>query len=486
VTRAALAALALAVSLSATATAAAAAPLPTLGAADGVSMTHVGTEIQVRFSGAAATAAASYVGHELSIWCERQPVSGLALADTSSSSGGPTATLKQAADGTLTLAGHFSSDPFDVCAVRRPPRRRVVGRDGPFVVETGTSRPPLARDALTPAGATWIEELGHAIALQTALAPLADLAAYPLPAAFARPGVVALDGPDGTPPAGAVGYWSDGARRAAAATVSGAGRRLVYEDLGGGMTRTNTGPFAEAVDAARGGRAYLVDIARADRDAHRFAGRRPRVATAEDGVRASLAGTRLTVRFAGRSAKALRAVAGRRLSVACNAARVPDVFLGIRALLDGFQLVGARAPRRGTVLRARVRAGAADLCSITDDGAAVALVAATAAGRGVLTDLQAASVLLDGPVLAPQGATAYPPAATLVAKHKADLVALSGPDAFPPAGRRAGVWTGGDRAVMAVTSPTGHRYVVADEGNGVLRANVDQLFLQTLLLTYTE
>ena len=44
--------------------------------------------------------------------------------------------------------------------------------------------------------------------------------------------VSALAGPDDTPPAGRVGYWSDGAQHVAVVTVSALGRRLFWEGEG--------------------------------------------------------------------------------------------------------------------------------------------------------------------------------------------------------------------------------------------------------------
>ena len=49
--------------------------------------------------------------------------------------------------------------------------------------------------------------------------------------------LVALDGPEGTPPAGKLGYWTDGVRVAAVA-LTRAGRRLFFE-IDGDVTRTN-------------------------------------------------------------------------------------------------------------------------------------------------------------------------------------------------------------------------------------------------------
>jgi hypothetical protein len=149
-----------------------------------------------------------------------------------------------------------------------------------------------------------------------------------------------------------------------------------------------------------------------------------------------------------------------------------------------FQHVVVRVPRRGAILRATLRAGRpADLCSVSDDGTVVAAVALTAAGRDVFTDFGFASPFFDNIGLAAKGATTYAPAATLAARDPERLVALPGPEAFPPAGRRLGIWTSGDRAVMSVTSTTGHRFAMADEGNGVLRSNVDWLLFESVLLS---
>ena len=61
--------------------------------------------------------------------------------------------------------------------------------------------------------------------------------------------VVALTGRDGTPPVGAVGYWSDGARSVAVAIVSASGRRLFIEfDEGDDVVRTNVAGFIYSDD----------------------------------------------------------------------------------------------------------------------------------------------------------------------------------------------------------------------------------------------
>ena len=140
-----------------------------------------------------------------------------------------------------------------------------------------------------------------------------------------------------------VGYWSDGARRVALVTLSGAGRRLLIEDLGHGMQRTNLMPgFLSEPDSLPSTSSYIFNVADRDPDA----GRAPRgnhdAVSHEDGVRASLAGTRLTIRFTGRSRAALARVAGRRVSITCSAAALPEGLVDPEAVMNGFQLMRAR------------------------------------------------------------------------------------------------------------------------------------------------
>ena len=56
-------------------------------------------------------------------------------------------------------------------------------------------------------------------------------------------GLVALSSPSGTPPAGKLGYYSDGAERAVVAVLSRSGRRLFIEGEPGGVVRTNVSDF---------------------------------------------------------------------------------------------------------------------------------------------------------------------------------------------------------------------------------------------------
>jgi hypothetical protein len=458
-----------------------------LGVADGVQASRSGESLELRFTGASAMAAASYSGRTLSIECARHAVPGLLfVAGSGSERSDASATVQREADGTLSIRTTMT-DSMDVCSVPRPSLPEHRGRrQGPFDVVPNQQRPPLARIAMTPAGEQWLEEFGHVQQLMGATRRLGTGPNYPLPTATpGSSGVVALESPEASPPRNQVGYWSDGAKRVALVTMSGAGRRLLIEDLGRGMQRTNLiSDFLSEPDSMQGTVSYIFNVADRDPDA----GRAPRgnhdAVSHEDGVRASLAGTRLTIRFTGRSRAALARVAGRRVSITCSAAALPEGLVNPGAVMDGFQLMRARVPRHSRVLRARVRSSIhPDICSITDDGRPVADVAPTAAGRAALTDLAALVDLATVSSLAPKGATTYPAATAIAAKRPKRVVALAGSEDRAPSGR-IGVWTdGAQRAVLTTTSATGHRFVLADEGNGVARSNVDSLSTVSLLLT---
>jgi hypothetical protein len=55
--------------------------------------------------------------------------------------------------------------------------------------------------------------------------------------------IVALASPADTPPPGSVGYYSDGARHAAAVVLSAAGRRLFVEVDADDVLRTNVAMY---------------------------------------------------------------------------------------------------------------------------------------------------------------------------------------------------------------------------------------------------
>jgi hypothetical protein len=432
---------------------------PVLGAADGVQAAQDGKDVVIHFTGHAADDlgdSLKTVGAE--VVCEAHPVTRLRLAADRVTD--LTSTTPEVDDTGTTL--RLANTRGDVCEVRWP------GRE--------VFSPPLARVAVTPAGTAWIDALAHAGRLFDALGAIRPTTVYRPAAAVVADGagqIVALDGPAALPPPDQVGYWTDGGRRAAFTTLTGAGRPLVIEDLGNGMLRTNVSEFQLSYFPPGADDTTINAASDAD-------GLRVQVPTygapvsARDGLRASIAGGRLTVRFTGRSAATLREAAGRRVSVLC-AEPVADVLFGSadEDLAGAFDQEIVRAPRRGTVLRVHVR-NAADLCSIEDDGERLATVAATARGRRWQAETVASDELIDAigaRGIAAAGATAYPSTAAVVARRPG-LVALSGPDA-PVARGKVGVWTdGAQHALLARRLPSGVRGVYADDGNGVVRTNL--------------
>jgi hypothetical protein len=89
----------------------------------------------------------------------------------------------------------------------------------------------VAAAPITARGRTYLDELSTVALLDVPL-ELADEDGTPAPiaevVAQAHGLVVALDGPDGTPPLRKAGYWTDGVRFVSAAVTS-AGRRLFFD-----------------------------------------------------------------------------------------------------------------------------------------------------------------------------------------------------------------------------------------------------------------
>lgn len=439
--------------------------VPTLGAAEGVTATLSAERVELRLAGPAAAAVARYVGRGASIDCASHRRPGLAFGHGDGSGGysSTTATVRREADGTIVAtavrgSNHPRDPVFDVCELTRP------GEDG---------RPPLARAAVTPAGAVWIDELAHTTALFDVLVQAQGAGTYPLPEALAaKVGTTVLDSPGASPPAGQVGYWSDGQDRATLVTLSGAGRRLLLEDLGDDMLRSNVGDYTSAYVPPEGAPKGVDLHANGDKDRTRPARGDP--VAAKDGVRAVRdARHRLVVRFGGRAAAAFRRIAGRRVTVQC-ARVVPFRLFAQAALTDSLRTVVVRVPWHGGVLRTPL-SGTQDVCAITDDGHAVADLTPTAAGRDAEADLGTASILFDGAnagAAAPAGATAYPSAAAVAARLGHGAIALSGPDA-PVAAGHLGVWTdGAQRLEFVARSPSGRRLILADDGDGLMRSNL--------------
>lgn len=98
---------------------------------------------------------------------------------------------------------------------------------------------------ITADGRTYLDERFTAASLEAPFIATGTDAEHPPPTALVlqrgRGHIVALDGPDGSPPAGKIGYWTDGVRSVSAA-LSAAGRRL-FIDLERDVFRTNVLPY---------------------------------------------------------------------------------------------------------------------------------------------------------------------------------------------------------------------------------------------------
>ncbi len=447
---------------------------PVLGPADGVQATRTGATLVVTFAGDPAKWT-PLVGREVSALC--RPTADVRSLQFVKDSADDLANIvrggqeKVGTDGTLHYTLH-TDKPFDACYLTG------FGEHGEPVI--------LAQAAVTPDGAIWLDESSRANALRRLLDRAADPDGY-RPLAALGAGIVALDGPAAAPAAGATGYWTDGARHAVVSTFSAAGRLLVIEDLGDGMLRTNVLDQGEVLSAAFGaalGAAFGSIESRApDRDpGGRASPYRGKGVDTRDGVRGGFSGTRLTVRFTGRSAAAVHKVAGRRVLVSC-VVRPPRTLFGGALRSPSPHTAVVRVPRRGSTLTVALR-GIGDVCGIVDDGKGVATVLATATGRRWWADIQAVNLLdrLPDSFAAP-GGQAYLAPAAIVAGRKG-LMAMTGPGATPPLGR-VGVWTdGARRAVVTIKSASGRRLVMVDEGEGMLRTNVFVDLLGSVVLGF--
>ena len=288
--------------------------------------------------------------------------------------------------------------------------------------------------------------------------------------------MVALDTPDATPPAGKIGYWSHG-RAVSFVATSAAGRHLVLQDLGGGMLRSNVfdallswtppGGAAPPPGPTTGG--GLDDGETASGTGDEGADLGP-----GEGVTGRLAGRTLMIRFSGaKAAKTYRDdLAGRRAAVQCLAVPPPPL-LGARSIFKAPHRVFVRVPRRGGggVVRAPLPAGGHDLCAIAVGDRVAATVLVTKAGRDYLDGFLALGRLSVPGALVARGATRYPGAATIAARRP-EFVPMATPgQALTPG--QLGVWTDANRrALLATADADGHRYVLADEGDGLIRTNL--------------
>jgi hypothetical protein len=457
---------------------------------EGASATRTGDRVDLAFTPAALAAAKLKAGAKVDISCELVPLaSSLAffVTDEEAEDGTVYGQGTIGADGTtrIPLFGSEGSAPgvprpvVDKCEVERLDRLSA----------NSTFSTPITQVALTPAGVVWVDEYLRGLRLHELLVRAHGAQGY----APAAPGAVALPAPGTAPPAGQIGYWTNGTR-ATVVAVSAAGRRLVAEDLGHGMLRTNVFEQLDPVGAVS------TDVFRellepdggfAEKLSDKDRGPSPQIPGGpldpSDGVRTSRDGRRLIVRFTGRSAKTIRLLAGRRISVLCLRRPAPTLFPSRGIAKDDVGGSGrTRVPTRGGRVVFGLSAAKGDLCLVVDDGALIAYAARGAAGRRWFYDFDALVRIVgaDTSHLAAPGAKAYRTTADAV-RRSDGLVALAGPNGPAPVGQ-IGVWTdGGQRSVVATRSGSGRTYLLADDGQGVVRTNVfgglSGLLLQLLM-----
>jgi hypothetical protein len=422
------------------------------GPAEGVQATVAGPTLTVRFTGAAAAVGHTLAGKEVEVACDVHPAPGLAFVDEQDLSSSGSATV--AADGTQVQVK--VARPGDVCELRVAHGDRL-----------------RARAVLTPAGATWVDEQVRATQLLDVAIGLRPRTAYPPVAPVVAAGggrVAALASPDASPPPGQVGYWSDGGVHATYVTLSAAGRRLVLQDLGDGMQRTNILDAEVRWEPLPGNEKLDGSSEQSDSDGPHVREYDGDPVLPAQGVRARVAGGRLVLRFTGRSARAFRAVAGHRVGLICSAV-APSELIGSVAGGPSVSYRVVRVPHHGGTLSLPTP-GAHDYCIVFDGSGVVTVVQPTALGRRWSARVGDATAFVTGvpEALASRGATAYPGAATIVAAHPG-LTVMATPDA--PLKRGAvGVWTdAAQQLVIAARTRSGRRMVAADEGGGMLRSN---------------
>jgi hypothetical protein len=464
-----------------------------LGPNTGVTAVRTGDTVDVAFTPAALAQSGLLAGRAVTLSCDVAATTTSLQFKRDSASGGDLAF----GQGTVGADGHArvrldgagdKPGAADYCEVGRVRH----------IAKHSSTEATVARVPLTPAGATYVDETERATALRRLLEKAHAATGYQ-PASALGAGVVALDSPDATPPAGQQGYWTDGTH-AAVVTLSAAGRRLLIQDLGGFVVRSNVydqmDPFGfDDFDASKVATTTTPSEAKktgspdADRKPSPYRGNEALMPA--DGIRATVSGRRVTMRFTGRAAKTFRALHGRRLTVFCEAVPRPTLFPAllpeaVSAASGATAGVGvARVPSHGDAITLTLRGGTGDVCFAIDDLQPVATAGGTKAGRAWIQDLAALMVLFTGDDLdfAAPGGQRYLPTDQVVAKYRRKgFVAMSGPDGAVRPGR-VGVWTdGAQQAAIAAVSASGRRFLIVDEGNGTGRTNILSAF-STLFLS---
>jgi hypothetical protein len=216
-----------------------------VGQANGVRIVRVHGAIVVVFSQRAERLWRRVAGKRVSVLCEER--SGPDEFGIVTEQGGGT-TMRAPRHGRRIRTGDLTRG-MDFCEVWLEPRR--LRREGGWV---HYGRELIVAIPLTQRGAVRLDERARARALFVLTSLAASFAQqgqldYPPPAELVErvprlPGpvklsVVALPSPSDTPPAGSIGYYSDGAQHVAAVVLSATGRRLFLEFDADQIIRTN-------------------------------------------------------------------------------------------------------------------------------------------------------------------------------------------------------------------------------------------------------
>ncbi len=212
--------------------------------ANGVRVDRVKGELVVTFTKKAARLYRRVAGRVILVYCTDlgDPPEGFALYETSTGGGSVRAPKKR-----RPIRTGDATRGLDYCRVWLASRTVKRGR-----TRTRIGRKLIVSVPLTQDGAVHLDEERKAGALLRLLYNAGALAErrgskdFPTPAevveAYRRagpPAVVSLARPSETPPAGKLGYYSDGRQRAAAVMLSASGRRLLLEYEGDGIVRSN-------------------------------------------------------------------------------------------------------------------------------------------------------------------------------------------------------------------------------------------------------
>lgn len=229
----------------------AAAPTLPTGEAHGVRIERQRGAITVVFSKRATPLYRRIAGKRVDVECSTEPHSNTLGVAPGRHSGG---VIFRAPKERRPLRAGSMERGSDYCQVRLSRRHDDQRRASDLIVSI----------PLTQTGAVYLDEQASAFRLFSLLLFAGELGDKQTPSAYLTPqqfletlrtlgrrpvrGIVALASPSDTPPAGDLGYYSDGQRHAAVVTLSATGRRLFIEVAAGDDIHTNLSQFIFATD----------------------------------------------------------------------------------------------------------------------------------------------------------------------------------------------------------------------------------------------